>query len=265
MTLPVKSYYVDEAHKALLSDMNNVKFILRDNKEGVKYLLCRLRVNNKHYPSELYIRNAEIMSIHNNDHASTGCVNQVKIYLSGNNSGGYGQYIKDFQRIRDKKINDLIKNKEIDVMSTVLYNMYKFEYVDKESNEIKYYYDANGCPDFRVPIVLDFDKYPINNPRIPSYLRGKPRTIIKDYRTARLSKDGSRVEYDVATINGEELNANNVYEFINSGSIIVEGYISFISTCCSMYGISTRQVASELVIMPSELKCDRKPNLDLLE
>lgn len=209
--------------------------------------------SDKPYNPSIYFRDGFIIAgppDPNSPDAQENNGTTVSLKCSGINSGAYGKLIKLFDAERVRKL------------SADEYNLADMKfcpmYTEKYSRKAKKEYAGKSFPnpknkeenDWRFMLTLDFGTYPTND-KIPEHMRGKPKTIIKDFRTGRINETTGQIEYDLLTVDGQPIDLTNAHKAFGHGSIIEEGYVSMSSTSVSQFGVSTRQTAIELVITPA--------------
>lgn len=198
----------------------------------------------------------------------------VKIVISGNNSGSYGQFVKMFAEERKAQFAALedagqmheVKDQKYNPMFTTKYGLQSTikAMIGQPFKDPK----DSTKEDFRIKLTLDFGTYPTET-RIPESKRGKPKCIVKDFRTGRLNETTNQIEYDLFMVDGRPVDETNAFKVFTSGSIIEEIYITVDNTSISGFGVTTKQTVQEIVINPTERASigdiHREDNTDLMQ
>jgi len=134
--------------------------------------------------------------------------------------------------------------------------MYRTHYSEEAREEYRgqTYKDQDGNDDYRIPLVVDFNTFS-NDKYVPVAKRGMPKCTIKDFSTGYIAEDANgkeRLEFNVATVDGELINEENAHKFLTSGSTIKRMYIHMGTTSKSQQGISTRQEVIEMVVQSQQ-------------
>jgi len=289
-----KTVSIDELHAAFLKNPADTFYPKeRKPKDGKKYKLGTAYMENQFktltmtepknviiYASGIHISkgpaNIDDPNDTAKDYITDSNKDERKIDISGSRSGLYGPTVRLFQEERHRQTEEMIEKSVIDasVWKGHKYcQMYRTHMSSEGSVPEKFrgkeYKDKDDKPDYRIALALDFSLHP-NEKYVPEKKRGQVKTVVKDFRTARVVKDSEGndvIEYDLAMVDGQLINALNAYKFITPGSIIEEMYVSWGSTSKSKQGISTKQVVEEIVINPQVqvVQMERKTNTDLIK
>lgn len=188
--------------------------------------------------------------------------NEVSFGVSYNHSSGYGQVIESFERFRESNIKQLERSGAIIGWSKVRQcAMTPAVYGDQAPKDKvgKPYPDPKDptVDDKRLTLIFDFSNY-TDAQYIPAAYRGKPQCVVKDFKTGRPNPDTGRIEYDLLMVETKDektgevskkpVDLTNAHQVFTTDSIIKELYISISSTSKSQFGVSTRQIAHEIVI-----------------
>lgn len=286
MTFTLKTFTVKNVLEALNANAAaTLHFKEKKPKEGAKwrpgvgYMNITLQVSPNDPPcaASVYARDVVVArgpanpADENNGYDKKN-TNECVSIISYNHSNGYGEMIEKVEAERNRRIAEMQDKGEIrgwkdqkhwPMVSTVYSDKAREEYAGKPYTDPK---DSTKT-DKRINMVMDFSTFP-NESYIPSEKRGKPKCVVKDFRTGRLNKETGRIEYDLLTVDGQPVNAANAYRVIRSGAVFVEMYAAFDTTSKSQFGVSTRQIIQEVVVDPvadsNSGDIEMKDNSDLL-
>jgi len=293
MSLTTKTFRVEEVVKAMnVSARETIQFKEIKPKDANKqwrarYVTATIQIDKSDKPhnASIYARDIYIIGgpfdpndpstrKYDDDNENDGNKKSVKILISGNNAGDYGKFVKMFDAERRAQFAALEDAGQIHDVKDQKYNpMFTIKYGSQSNNKamigqpFKDPKDPNK-DDFRIKLTLDFSQFPNTN-MIPESKRGKPKCVVKDFRTGRLNEQTGQIEYDLFMVDGVPVDETNAFKVFRSGAIIEEVYITVDNTSVSGFGITTQQNVQEIVISPSERptggNLQREDNTDLLQ
>ena len=283
MAFTSKTYAVGDVIKSMEANIETaVTFVLRPAKDGkvykggTEYVDTMFTIGeNRPANIALYARDVHVVrgledpNDPNNKFAieKKEGSKEVVIGVSHNHSGGYGTFVKKFNAHRDGTFA-----KQFPKWNKEKYNpMFSERYPDTAFKDVagKPYpdpLDANKT-DCRSNLVLDFGAY-ANETYIPQHLRGKPKCVVKDFRTGVFNPKTNQIDYQLFLVDGRPVDETNAWKVFKSHCTLEEVYVTVSNTSKSKFGIATKQCVSEVVVNPREDvrtgEIAHVPNTDLL-
>lgn len=165
-------------------------------------------------------------------------------------AGAWGQFLRGLNPEFDRTVREMDKAGTLVIGKREVHPLYQTHYSD-DHKDAKLRAQPVPADKQKGRFKIEIDEvFPAKYPH--KFLVGQPKTIIYDARTERkVVKDGKEiVEYDVATVDGQPLNKDNIHKFVTNGSVIVKARIMMPSTARSSKHVSLPQVANKVILMP---------------
>lgn len=109
-----------------------------------------------------------------------------------------------------------------------------------------------------IRLKVRFDKYPDNHPN--RALRGMPKCTLRDYKSGRIT-NGHNV-FDVAKVDGEIINPDNIHNFITKNSIVHKMKFSFGTVCVTSQWIILELNVDDAIIESADVENELEPVYD---